>query len=509
MTRAEAVERLARDRFDLCVVGGGIVGAGTAALAAQHGLRVALVERDDFASGTSSASSKLVHGGLRYLRMGDFRLVREALLEARALARTVAPHLVRPLPFLLPVYDGGPYGPAAIRAGLVLYDVLAGAPRVRQVLVAPERAAKLVPPLRTGGLRAAGVYHDAQVDDARLCLANVRAAADAGAVVVPRAEAVAIERAAGTVAVTVRDRAAGGVATVLARAVVNASGAAVDDVRRLEDARAGTSVAVSKGVHLVLDAPGAWEAALTIPVDRTRVSFAIPWDGLLLLGTTDSAFSLGRDPLEPTPREEAQVLAEAGRVLPPETLRPERIRFRFAGLRVLPLTDRPTAEARREVALTRGPLGVLSVAGGKLTTYRRIARAALRELAPELALHRLDAGAPLPGAADPAEVAATLVRDRPELEPGLADHLAGIYGSLAGEVLASCEDRRDALEPLASGTRDVVAQAVYARTHEWALEPEDVARRRTHLAFHGLDTPALRRRVAELWDEVPAGVDAA
>ncbi len=509
MSRAEAVERLDRDRFDLCVVGGGIVGAGIAALAAQHGLRVVLVERDDFASGTSSASSKLVHGGLRYLRMGDFRLVREALLEARALARTVAPHLVRPLPFLLPVYREGPYGPAAIRAGLALYDVLAGTPRIRQVLVPPERAAELVPPLRTAGLCAAGLYHDAQVDDARLCLANVRAAADAGAVVLPRAEAVAIERAAGAIAVTVRDRLAGRVATVLARAVVNASGAAVDDVRRLEDARAGTSVAVSKGVHLVLDAPGTWEAAVTIPVDRTRVSFAIPWDGLLLLGTTDSAFRPGRDRLEPTPREEAQVLAEAGRVLPAEALRPERIRFRFAGLRVLPFTDRPTAEARREVALSRGPLGVLSVAGGKLTTYRRIARAALEELSPELALHRLDEGAPLPGAADPAVVAEHLVRDRPQVELELARHFAGIYGSLAGEVLACCEERPDALEPIAAGSRDAVAQALYARTHEWALEPEDVVRRRTRLAFHGLDTPALHRRVLELWGEARAGVDAA
>src|SRR5581483_7897496 len=227
------------------------------------------------------------------------------------------------------------------------------------------------------------------------------------------------------------------------------------------------------------DAPGTWEAAVTIPVDRTRVSFAIPWDGLLLLGTTDSAFRPGRDRLESTPRDEAQVLAEAARVLPAEALRPERILFRFAGLRVLPLTDRPTAETRREVALSRGPLGMLSVAGGKLTTYRRIARAALRELAPELALHRVEEGGPLPGAADPALAAAELRRRRPDLDERLAAHLASIYGALAQEVLDSAAERQDALGPIVAGAPDVVAQALYARTHEWALEPEDVVRRRT------------------------------
>jgi glycerol-3-phosphate dehydrogenase len=500
-TRAESIDRLRREPFDLLVIGGGIVGSGTAALAARLGLRVALVERYDFASGTSSASSKLIHGGLRYLRMGDFRLIREGLHESLALQREVAPHLVHELPFLLPIRRGDPYGPTAIRAALAVYAGLTGSPRLSGLTLSPAEAARLVPALDVTGLRAVGLYRDAQGNDARLCLANVRAAADAGAAVVTRAEVVALERSGDRLAATVRDNAEGGAVTVIARVVVNASGAGVDGVRRLEDPRAGASVTLSKGAHLVLDRPAHWTAALTIPVDQTRVAFAIPWDDLLLLGTTDTAFEPGVDTLDVTAAEEAQILAETGRVLPSELLHPEAIKYRFAGLRVLPRTKGPTSRARREVAFSRGRLRMLSVAGGKLTTYRRIARAALKELRKDLDLHRLDDGAPLPGAGVPGVVAADL-SSRYAIEPELALHLASTYGTLSDELLAACADRRDALEPLAPGGLDVVAQALYARSHEWALDPEDVVRRRTTLAFHGLDTPAVRARVEDVWASV-------
>jgi glycerol-3-phosphate dehydrogenase len=507
-SREQAFDRLRRERFDLLVIGGGIVGAGTAALAARQGLRVALVERADFASGTSSASSKLIHGGLRYLRMGEFRLVRKGLREARTLERTVAPHLVRELPFLLPVERDGPYGPTAIRAALALYAGLTGSLRPRRLMLSPERAVELVPPLEVARLRAAGSYRDAQANDARLCLANIRAAAEGGAAVAGRAEAVALEHTGDRLAVTIRDVLGGGVTVVAARAVVNASGPAVDAVRRLEDPGAGTSVALSKGAHLVLDRPEPWAAGLTIPFDRTRVAFAIPWEDLLLLGTTDAAFQPDHDTVEVTAQEEAQILAEAGRALPPELLRAEAIRYRFAGLRVLPLTHGPTARARREVALSRGRLGVVSVAGGKLTTYRRIAGAALSTLRADLMLHRLDdRPAPLPGAGIPEAVAADLRRRFPLLELELARHLASSYGTLAGELLAACAERPDALEQLARSGLDVVAQALYARTHEWATDAEDVTRRRTTLAFHGLDTQPLRRRIDELWTEAPLALE--
>ena len=484
--RAATLDRLGRERFDLLVVGGGILGAGVAELASRHGLAVALVERGDVASGTTSASSKLVHGGLRYLRLGHFSLIREALGEVEALSRRVAPHLVRRIPFVLPIYAGGPYGRMPIRGALWSYARLTGIPKERSRLVAPAAAAELVPSLRSEGLRAAGVYPDARTDDARLCLLNLRAGADNGAVVASRVELVGLERGAGHV----RDVLSGATAVVRADAIVNATGAGVDAVRRLEDTAAGRSVTLSKGAHLVLDLPPGWSAAVTIPLDRTRVSFAVPWQGLLLLGTTDTPWDGDPADVRATDEDERQILTEAGSAL--DGLGP--VRARFAGLRVLPAgAGGETARVRRETMLTRGPLGVVSVTGGKLTTYRRIALAVLHTLRADLALHRIDREPrQLPGAADP-EIVADALRRRHGLDEETAAHLAGTYGTLAADVLA-----HGPLEPLADGAPELAAQVRYARDHEWALTVEDVLRRRTTLALRGLDTPAVRARVEEL-----------
>jgi glycerol-3-phosphate dehydrogenase len=285
-----------------------------AELAARHGFAVALVERDDFASGTSSASSKLIHGGLRYLRMGHFGLVREALDEVRALSEVVAPHLVRPLRFVLPIYRGGPYGRIPIRGALWSYAGLNGAIAERGRMISPAAAAGLVPPLRRDGLRAAGLYADAQTDDARLTLANLRGAAEAGAVVVNRAELVGLGD--GPVAEVQAD---GDLVDVAARAVVNATGAWIDEVRRLEHPTAGTSVTLSKGSHLVLERSDDWAAAVTIPVEAARVVFATPWAGALLLGTTDAPFDSDLRDVLPTEAEEQQILDEVGQSITAST----------------------------------------------------------------------------------------------------------------------------------------------------------------------------------------------
>ena len=488
--RAIGLERLARERFDVLVVGGGIVGAGVAELAARHGFKVALVERDDFASGTSSASSKLVHGGLRYLRMGEFGLVRAALGEVRVLGEIVAPHLVRRLRFVLPVYRGGPYGRIPIRGALWSYAGLTGAISERGRLIAPAAAVALVPPLRREGLRVAGLYPDAQTDDARLCIAILRGAADEGAVVLNRAELVGLEP--GPVAV-VREGGGGTTVEVAVRAVVNASGPWVDEVRRLEDGSAGTSVALSKGAHIVLERRGDWGAALTIPLDRARVAFAVPWQGVLLLGTTDTPFEGDARDVRATDADERQILHEVGLAVDRDALAAP-VRARFAGVRVLPCGAAETARAPRETMLSRGRLGMLSVAGGKLTTYRRIALAVLHALRSELALHRIDRRPhPLPGAADPGVAAATLQRRRPELEAPLATQLAAAYGTLADEVASS-----GPLEPLADGVTEVAAQVLYARDREWALTADDVLRRRTTLALTGRDSDAVRARIETL-----------
>jgi glycerol-3-phosphate dehydrogenase len=487
--RALALERLRTERFDLLVVGGGIIGAGIAEVASRHGFSVALVERGDFASGTSSASSKLIHGGLRYLRLGHFSLLREALAEVRVLSRHVAPHLVRPLNFVLPVYRGGPYGRIPIRGALWSYAGLTGAVSERGRMIAPAAASELVPSLRLDGLRAAGLYPDAQTDDARLCLANLRGAADAGGIVLNGVELVGLER--GPVA-QVRDTLSGETAEVRSRAVVNAAGPWIDEIRRLEDARAGTSVTLSRGAHLVLERNGGWGAALTIPIDRTRVAFAVPWAGMLLLGTTDSAFEGDARAIEPTVAEERQILDEAGLALDADAL--GDVRARFAGVRVLPVGAGVTARAARETMLSTGPLGMVSVAGGKLTTYRRIALAVLHALRAELDLHRIDRRPrALPGAADPDVAADALRRRHPELEPLLASHLASTYGTRAEEVIAA-----GPLEPLGDGLLEIEAQVLYAREREWALSADDVLRRRTTLSVTGRDSDEVRRRVESL-----------
>jgi glycerol-3-phosphate dehydrogenase len=490
--RASTIDRLTEDRFDLLVVGGGIVGAGVAWLAAAQGLRVALLDRADFGSATSSASSKLIHGGLRYLRMGDVRLVREALREERALVSTIAPHLVRPLPFLLPVYDDGPYGRAAIRSVLWLYRTLAGDGAFTRLLPAREAAA-IVPSLRIDRLRGAGTYEDAQTNDARLCLAAVAAAAAENATVLNYAEVVALSFAGGEARAAVTDRLADESFEVAAAAVVNAAGPWIDHVRQLEHRGAGTSVTLSKGAHLLLPQPTPWRAALTIPLDRSRVSFAIPWEGVLMLGTTDDAFEGDPAAVSVAPEEERQILSEAARALPEELLRPDDVLARFAGLRVLPIARRGTAAARRETIVTRGPHGMVSVAGGKLTTFRQIAVSVLgavgvpRPVLPALAL---------PGAGHIGEIAAELQRRWPEVGDGTAALLARTYGTQAASVLDHAESEPDALARLVAGEPELVAQVAFARDREWAVTVDDVLRRRTTLALRGVDTPELRARIA-------------
>jgi glycerol-3-phosphate dehydrogenase len=473
------------------VIGAGIVGAGIAAAAAQHGLAVALIDRRDFGGGTSSASSKLIHGGLRYLRLGDVGLVREAHEERRILMQTVAPHLVKQLPFLFPLYGGGPYRPFVLQTGIAIYSTLARAKL--NGLVEPERARRMVPELRVENLRKCGLYVDCWTHDSRLTLANVRAAAERGATVLNYAEAVGLLRTAGRItgAAVAAD---GSTIDVQARAVVNAAGPWVDVVRRLEDPDAGTSVRLSKGVHVVLEPEHDWSAALTIPHDKVRVSFAVPWEGMLLLGTTDTLFEGGPDDVAPDEADILQVLEEASVALDPALVSRERVRSSFAGLRVLPGGDGATANARRETVYTRGSGGMLSVAGGKLTTYRRIALDALDQLRGDLGLARIDRRPrPLPGAQGLDRVAF------PEgLDAGTRSHLLHLYGSLAEEVLAPAAEDPSLLEPISPGAPDLAAQAVYAGRHEWALTPEDVLRRRTTLALRGRAGPDVVARVERL-----------
>jgi glycerol-3-phosphate dehydrogenase len=460
-----ALDRLASQRFDLLVIGGGIIGAGIAEAASAQGMTVALVERGDFASATSSASSKLIHGGLRYLQMGDFRLVREAHEERRVLMNVVAPHLVHRLPFLFPLYEDGPHRPWFVRTGVLLYSALARARLNGRI--SEKRALRLVPQLRTEKLHSSALYADAWTNDGRLTLANIRAAADRGAAVLNYAEVVAIDNRGADVFVD------GETVRVQARSIVNATGPWLDRVRRLEDPSAAPSIRLSKGVHVIVDGGEEWHAAVTIPHDKVRVSFAVPWEGKLLLGTTDT--------LHEGEPENARVTDDDVRTILDEAAVAVRdlgtVRASFHGLRVLPGGPGATANARRETVFTHGPGEMLSVAGGKLTTYRRIALDALEQLG----VRNLDRKPrPLPGARGLSSI------DWPvELEPSTRSHLLHLYGSLAPEVLAPAVDEPSLLEPIVPGRPDLRAQDRYARQREWARTDEDVRRRRTTVWLAG------------------------
>jgi glycerol-3-phosphate dehydrogenase len=457
--RVAAIEQLAARQFDLLVVGGGIIGAGIAEAATAHGLAVALVDRGDFASATSSGSSKLIHGGLRYLQMGDVRLVREAHQERRYLMNVVAPHLVERLPFLFPLYAGGPHRPIVVRTGVLLYSTLARARLNGRISEA--RALRLVPQLRTERLHSSALYADASTNDGRLTIENVVAAADRGAVVVNYAAVTAIRPDGADVHVDGHDVA------VRAAAIVNATGPWLDHLRRLEDSTATSSIRLSKGVHVVVDGGKDWGAAVTIPQSKVRVSFAIPWEGMLLLGTTDTLHEGEPDDAAVTDEEVRTIIDEASSAIAGIGVP----RASFLGLRVLPGGPGATANARRETVYTRGPTGMLSVAGGKLTTYRRIALDALAQLG----VKNLDRKPrPLPGAIGLADVAWPL-----ELDARTRSHLLHLYGSRAADVVRLALDDASLLEPLVPGRPDVRAQAAWAREHEFALRDEDVVRRRT------------------------------
>src|ERR1051326_7556970 len=290
MQRPDALERLHRARFDLLVIGAGIIGARIAFEAARRGFSVALTDAGDFGGGTSSASSKLVHGGFRYLPMGDIALVRQSQRERTTLLEAVAPNLVRPLPFLLPSYRGSAKGPGAVAAGILLYRSLAGRGG-RAGLIGPASAQRLAPGVRTDGPHMCGAFEEADTIDARLVLATVKAAAKAGAVVLNHAPVTALELRHGRGGAVAIDTGSGDQLEVLARHVINATGPWVDHVRRLDDPGCAPLVRLSKGVHLLLQPDGEWKAGVALPLGDGRVSLGIPWQGMLMLGTTDTLFT--------------------------------------------------------------------------------------------------------------------------------------------------------------------------------------------------------------------------
>src|SRR5262245_12754395 len=491
MQRRETIERLDRGELELLVIGGGIVGARVAFEAARRGLIVALVDAGDFGGATSSASSKLVHGGFRYLPMGDIALVRQSQRERTVLLESVAPNLVRPMPFLLPSYRGAAKGPGVIAAGILLYKSLAGRGG-HAALVGPATSQRFVPQLRTDGLVMCGVFEEAETIDARLVLATVKAAARAGALVLNHARVTGLDlrhNRGGAIAVD-----AGGDSKfeVRARHVINACGPWVDHVRRLDDPAGAPLVRLSKGVHLLLPLEGDWRAGVALPLGDGRVSLGIPWQGMLVLGTTDTPYAGDPSDVRVTEADADTVLDEASGFLPRDVLRRDRVRFEIAGLRALPLGEGSVADARREHMVEVSRFGLISVAGGKLTTHRLIALHALSRVRDDRLTLLVPDSSRLPGTGWNARVAGA------GLDADVADHLERLYGDETGRVLDVAATMPDGLARIHADGPDVWAQAAYAVQAEWAVTPDDIARRRTTLSVRGHLTGRIAARLAAI-----------
>ncbi len=481
------LDALADGVFDVLILGGGITGAGVALDATLRGYRVALVDQGDFASGTSSASSKLIHGGLRYLEQADFALVYEALRE-RALLLRNAPHLVRPLLFGLPFYHGMRRPPWQWRLGLTFYDLLAGRGNLgRSRPLSARQLLNRCPNLRRQGLLGGAAYFDAQMDDARLCLEVIRAAAEQGAVVANYVAALGFEFQNGRVAgARLSDRVAGRTLTVRARQVLNATGPWVDRVRRLagEDA---PLLRPTKGVHLLLPDSGHHDALLLLHPRDGRVFFVLPWHGTLL-GTTDTLCDEAPDALTVTAADVAYLLEGYNHYFN-DSFSEREVLSSFAGLRPL-LAARAGAPSAlsREFRVFVGPSGLLSVAGGKYTTYRHMAEVVTDELGRHLGrrgwcrTHQFRLGAPAePWPAFLQRTQAELC-DRLGLDVPTAAHLVERYGRRVGEVVAYLR-RPGGLEPVAAGEPELRGEWEYQRAHEMALFPADHLLRRTRLGL--------------------------
>jgi glycerol-3-phosphate dehydrogenase len=488
--RERALEELGLGVFDVGVVGGGIVGSRVAFDATRAGLRVALVDAGDFGGATSGASARLVHGGLRYLGTGSVRLVRTALRERNVLASRVAPHLVRPLPFVLSA-EGGRRSRCA--AGLLAYAALNGFRRPLPRFVTPEEAASLVPSLRVEGLASHAVLYEAGTNDSRLALATVAAAARSGAVVANYLRAVALDLAPGKVS-RVSLQGSEGTVTVRCRAIVNATGPWVDLVREMEDPDCEPVARLSKGIHVVLRPDAEWRAAVGVSLDGGRHLYAVPCEDRILLGTTDEEYIGDPGNVAAEPTDVSSLLDMANHFLRPEMLRNERVVSAFAGLRVLPRGEEASLYASRDHLLSVGPGGMVSVAGGKLTTHRQIALDAMRHLPTTVRPRRLSlSDAPLPGAS-PARVGGLYSR----LDGPTADHLLHLYGAEAHKLLEYGTENHDTLEPITSEAPDIWAQVYHAISEEWAVTAEDVIYRRTSLGLRGFDTPEIRQRISLL-----------
>ena len=489
---------LAGQTYDLAIIGGGINGAATAREAALRGLKVALVDAGDFSAGTSSRSSKLIHGGLRYLEQFEFKLVHESRTERRTLL-ALAPHLASPLPFVLPIYRGDPYYPLKIRVGLSVYDLLGNLGRAdRHRMLSREEALRLIPALQSQDLRAAAVYNDSETDDARLTLEMILAAAEHGATVANYAEIRALQTSVagpspGIASAEVEDRLTGHRYELAARFWVNAAGPWVDHVRALLPGFDGAkTVRLTKGTHVILPAVSPDHALFAAIRPGDRVFLMLPWHGHALLGTTDTDFDGDPASVQPDRADVDYLLAAVNRVLR-QPLTASNVLGSFAGLRALAIEPgRSPSENTREYRFHEEAAveNFISICGGKLTTARALGEKLVDRITAQLGSATGSAHAsrttPLPGGnTGPFEdfVRKATIDAAKELgvPAPIAERIVRTYGSRWQQVLGPTRENRELAEPLPGNPRLLTAEVQFAIRQEMAANVEDFLVRRSGL----------------------------
>ncbi|MCP4447443.1 MAG: glycerol-3-phosphate dehydrogenase [Myxococcales bacterium] len=519
--------------YDIAIIGGGITGAGIARDAALRGLRVILLEKDDYASGTSSKSSKLIHGGLRYLEQAELGLVFESVSERRVQMR-MAPHLVRPLSFLLPVFEDSRVGLELMNVGLWIYDTLAlfRSPKLHDTIRGAEKVTEMEPDIRAEGLKGAIEYHDCFTDDSRLVLENIIAAEEAGARCESYTEVLEIQREREQVsAVRVRNTISGEEEIIKAACVIVATGPWSD--KTIEQVGAGMKTPLlspTKGVHLVFRHKKLpLKRAMTVmsPVDG-RVMFAFPWRGRTVLGTTDTYFDGDPDEVHADADDVAYLCKSANILFPRADLQSEDVISTWAGLRPLIHEEADSAsDVSREHQIYVNDDGVLLIAGGKLTTYRLMAKdtvkAAIRWLKDAKNHHFADRELkrprtkkrPLPGgegftnpSADAVRALGVDLAESAGLAPKLGEHWAFTYGTRAQTLADMAKADPKLGEPLQSDLIHTWAEIEYAITSERVQTIDDVLSRRVPLLLIGtdqgldvLDAVADRMAEARGWDD--------
>jgi len=519
-TRSRNLQRLCREEFDVAVIGGGATGAGIARDAALRGMTVALIEKGDFAAGSSSKSSKMIHGGLRYLKQLEISLVREALHERAVLLR-IAPHLVKPIPHLLPAY-GGYRKKLELRVGMFGYEALAGA----ETLVPFEELSRSEvlqrePLLNPSGLSGGFVYHDCLVNDARLTLATIKSAFEQGAVLANYTECVRLEHGDGAVTgLRIRDVLTGAGGSIQARVVVNASGAWADSIRSLA-VEGQKLLRPTKGIHVVVSREKLKvRHVVAHSTADSRAIFVVPRGAFTYIGTTDTDCDEAPESVRAEVEDVSYLLGAVNEVFEDVRLSLKDVLSTWAGLRPLIGDAGSPSSISRDYRIEVAPNGLVTVVGGKLTTYRSMAEAVVDEILSRFFPrfeHRFGEsrtkGMPLPGGriSDFESYAEGVVRgasDRWGLTSRMVERLLRNYGTDYLKILALGLSRRELLEPLSSDSLVLKGEVVYAVEDEMAMTLEDFMERRTDLTHFDRDRGmSVAQEVARLmgdhlgWDE--------